>query len=921
MAFPEDPLGLRAELLLGGVWTDITRDVYTREPISIVHGTSSEGAQPDPASCSLLLNNEGGRYSPRNPLSPYYGLIGRNTPVRVTVPGPESYLALNGTPGTASTPAVPDLAITGDIDIRVEVTADWQASGAHTLIGRWNSTAGHRSWLLSLDNGLLRLDFSTTGTESSGYASLRLPPLPERAAVRATLDVDNGSGGWTAALYWARSLDGPWVQIGSDLPVPGPVSIHAGSAPLTLAPTAATASPPWTPITGRVHRAEVRAGINGAVRANPNFRTVATGATTVTDAAGRVWALTGAAEITTREGLFAGEVSEWPPRWSASEKSAWVPVQAAGILRRLGQGRRPLQSTLRRRIPSAPGLLAYWPMEDGAVSTQMYSPMDGVTPLRVSGLEMAADSSLPGSAPLPTLGSVASLSATVPTTKTAGWHTEMVFRLPSLPSIQAEIIRVSVAGSGTLATVHVFASSAGIRLEGRDAEGAQVAGVTHTDGRAIAAFSGPWNRLALFTSPNPDGPGSRLTAAWRDVLTGEWWYAYFTIPGPMGRVTAIRGSWGSAAQGMALGHLAAFSVPAPSSSQAGVTIYAGADRGFARETAVNRLVRLATEEPALLMAIVDGDGTADSEQMGPQGQVELMTLVGEVVETDGGILYERMDRLGLVYRDRATLYNQRPAITLDYAGGQIAPPLEPTDDDAELRNDVTVTRSGGSSGRAVVESGPLSVLPPEQGGVGLYEEAVTLSLGTDDQPERIAGWRAHLGTWDEARYPTVRVRLHQHPDLIPAVLALRPGDLLRIINPPMFTGPGPLDLLVRQIQHQPLPRTWEVTLSCTPAGPYRVGVVDDRVFGRADTDGSALAAAVLATGTTLPVATTVGRPWVTDPAEFPFDVQLGGEVVTVHSISGSIPQTFNVTRAVNGIRKPHPTKTDVRLAVPTIVAL
>lgn len=34
---------------------------------------------------SLVLNNRHGRYSPRNPQSPYYGRIGRNTPIRVRV--------------------------------------------------------------------------------------------------------------------------------------------------------------------------------------------------------------------------------------------------------------------------------------------------------------------------------------------------------------------------------------------------------------------------------------------------------------------------------------------------------------------------------------------------------------------------------------------------------------------------------------------------------------------------------------------------------------------------------------------------------------------------------------------------------------------------------------------------------------------
>ncbi|XKK40309.1 hypothetical protein HFP72_06455 [Nocardiopsis sp. ARC36] len=73
------------ELMVGGQWVDITRDVYVREDISISRGRADEGAEVDPGTCSLVLNNRSGRYSPRNPRSPYHGRIGRNTPIRVSV--------------------------------------------------------------------------------------------------------------------------------------------------------------------------------------------------------------------------------------------------------------------------------------------------------------------------------------------------------------------------------------------------------------------------------------------------------------------------------------------------------------------------------------------------------------------------------------------------------------------------------------------------------------------------------------------------------------------------------------------------------------------------------------------------------------------------------------------------------------------
>lgn len=81
--------GVFVELFIGDAWTDITRTsrdepgVYYRDAISIQRGQSDEAQELQPSTCSFSVNNRDGRFSPRNPLSPYYGLISRNTPVRV----------------------------------------------------------------------------------------------------------------------------------------------------------------------------------------------------------------------------------------------------------------------------------------------------------------------------------------------------------------------------------------------------------------------------------------------------------------------------------------------------------------------------------------------------------------------------------------------------------------------------------------------------------------------------------------------------------------------------------------------------------------------------------------------------------------------------------------------------------------------
>ncbi|GHE38865.1 hypothetical protein GCM10018785_05510 [Streptomyces longispororuber] len=59
--FPETPLGLRIEIQAGEVWTDITGDVRTRDPITHARGIRNSSTGADPASAPLTINNRDGR--------------------------------------------------------------------------------------------------------------------------------------------------------------------------------------------------------------------------------------------------------------------------------------------------------------------------------------------------------------------------------------------------------------------------------------------------------------------------------------------------------------------------------------------------------------------------------------------------------------------------------------------------------------------------------------------------------------------------------------------------------------------------------------------------------------------------------------------------------------------------------------------
>ncbi|MGW1000738.1 hypothetical protein [Streptomyces sp. NPDC002520] len=896
MAFPQTPLDVRIELLINGAWSNVTADVYTAEKISISRGRADESARTDPGKCTLTFNNSAsrvapgvvGRYSPRNPRSDLYGLIGRNTLLRVSVPGPTSYLELDGNPANyAGTPDVAALDITGDLDLRWDGETNWNQNNPQVLIGKWEPAGNQKAYMLRLQNGTLTLHHSTDGF-TGGIFSQNLPALPERAALRATLDIDNGAGGRTATFYWAPTMAGPWTQFGAPVTLAGTTATFASTAPLRVAPADLTVIPQRYPVAGRVYKAEVRAGINGTVVASPDFTARTPGTTSFTDSAGLTWTLQGSAVISNRRTRFVGEVSSWPPRWDVSGKDVRVSVEAAGVLRRYGQGAKPLDSTLRRRIPSARPL-AYWPMEDGSSATRASSAVSGGQPLRVSGIAFGGSDYPAGSNPLPSLGQSASLDGRVPGAQAGGWHVEMVYKLQSLPTVEQTMLTVNLTpGSGGVAQVVCRVSTAGIRVQGLDGDGNVVAFFLFNSADAISAFTGVWNRLQFYSAVS--GSNAYLNVAWRDVVANTWYNSRTTYLGTPGTLTGIKGSWGPEFQGMTIGHLAAFDIGGTTAPSAGVTVYESADDGFRGETAGTRMNRLASEEsiPVTVYGSVNGQ-----ERMGPQRPETLLSLLEEAADVDGGIFYERRETLGLVYRDRASLYNQTPALLLDYTTpGHVAPPLEPVDDDQTVRNDITVTRDSGASARATLDVGAMSTQAPPNG-VGVYDESVTLNLYTDDQPAQHAAWRLHLGTVDEARYPVVNLDLAAAPSLVDAVTALDCGDRVQIANPPAWLPPGPIDLIVQGysevLGH---PNDWDLQLNCTPASPWSVGVTDDPVLGMVDTDGSKLAAAATANDTALIVQVTNGPVWRWETA---FAALVGGEAVTVNAIGPAVSDAFTRT--------------------------
>ncbi|MEU3161963.1 hypothetical protein ACPCAJ_21000 [Streptomyces griseoincarnatus] len=901
MAFPQDPLGTKVEFQIGSTWTDVTEHALLKDVITHTRGRTGEGQAVDPASCTLTLRSPDGLYSWRNPRSPYYGLLNKNTPMKVSVAAgpPRLWLPEGQLTARAETPSVTALNVTGSIDVRMDMQLRRRPGQFVELCGKYAITGNQRSWalLMGVDEKLWfrRSTDGTTITDIPSTAAVPVPPSG-RIAVRVTWNAANG----VVTFYTASTMAGPWTQLGAASSPGSTTATFASTVPVQVGDISVLG---LQPPDGAILAFQLRSGIGGTAVADVDFTAQTAGATSFTDAAGRVWSVLNGAEISARRPIFTGEYSDWPPRWDRAGQLITIDGEAAGILRRLNQGKKALQSTLRRRIPSY-NPVAYWPMEEGTDATSVYSPVEGVAPFTPRAFDFAADDTLAGSGPLPVVQPNASFLAQVPAMADGTWQVELVYRLDQMPV--AETTLLQVRSTGTARQVEVRIQTNLINFIGLDTNGSTVFSNLAT----APEFTGGWNRLQIMATQS----GGNVTYLMRWIVINSLSYTISsTVAAVPGRVVDIRSSFGAGLDGMSLGHLAVFT--------GGESLaFNSADHGFNQERAAARLARLGTEEGLPVTVL---GSAADTAEMGPQRSGTLLELLEECAQADGGLLVEDRTRPGLVYRTRASLYNQTPKLTLSYRQPGLGE-LEPIDDDSNLRNDVTVHRTGGSTGRAELTSGPLSVEDPPAG-VGRYDESTDLNLYSDAQAEPMAWWLLHLGTVDEARYPTITIRLHRAPELIPAVLDLVEGDLIRLTDLPTWLPPGPVDLIVQGLSEEIGVRTWTVSLVCAPGSPWRVGVVGDTETGRADTDGSQLAAPLGEADTTLTVTTTAGPAWITTAthaSDFPFDVVVGGELMTVTGISGaSSPQTFTVTRSVNGIVKEHAAGASVRVHQPFVFAL
>ena len=212
------PFAPRYDILINGVWTDISTYVYQRNPQIITRGRRSESSTSDTMTLTATVDNRTGVFDPNNPNGTWYGQISRNTYVRVSFPSTATpYMFCASSLTAANYMSAPDnsrLDITGDLDIRFDAWFSNICTPAGSVanancVGKYGPSAGTRSYILRLDaRGFVRLFWSADGTNAIGVVST-VPiygMVYGRIAIRATLKCNNGSGGYTVTFYTAPQL-------------------------------------------------------------------------------------------------------------------------------------------------------------------------------------------------------------------------------------------------------------------------------------------------------------------------------------------------------------------------------------------------------------------------------------------------------------------------------------------------------------------------------------------------------------------------------------------------------------------------------------------------------------------------------------------------------------------------------------------
>jgi len=906
MSWPIHPLDVVTEIYLYGLgWVDISSDTRLASAssgggISATRGQQDWASVADAGSGSLVINNRLGRYSLRNPRSEYSGILGRNTPLRVAVRLVADEFDRTASNGWGDTPD-------GETFYGPQTWSVWGSETPYSV------TPGAASQHHSTDNSVLRALLPVELADCEQVCDITIPTSLTGASV-VTGHIHRTQSDGTS--YWCRAEFDPGGTI--TLKVGGSLGGFAQELGSTSAPIGYTPGQPVR-LRSSSYGGQLALKVWDPTGPEPLDWQLVVVDTSIT-APGKPglasWVVEGNTDVPLAVTFsnyqllnrrFYHEVPTWPQEWDLSGEDRWTPIQTAGLMKRLGRARKPVASAMTRYIESLEPV-GWWPFEDGVDSRRAAPGLPSGQALTVrTGVMDFTDDAPPGASGSahPDPRAYNQMTGPINGGSSSAWQFSVMTRgivqdplpasgfaawvpmdiMTSIGRVVRLIIQVSDDPSLSVIALAIYEDETATE---------------ELDYIAVDEFEtdSEWHLYQGTLEQSGSDVTARLYIDGTEVASGT--LAGITVGAPAGVVviSAFRGSDATytpspGVDEVWVSQLAVFN---------GSTVVSMDDaaQGFNEERAGDRLTRLCAERGVPFTLVGDSTSTA---RMGPQKPGKFLELLRECAAADGGILVEDRCRLGLLYITRNQLYNRQP-LELSYSDGHVAEPFRPVEDDQLIENDVTISRgTDGSSYRVIQHSGPLNVNDPEDDpdGVGTYDVEGSVNVAYDLQLFGVAGWRKHLGTWPEARFPNLTVNLAASAyrtetglNLAHQVAALEAGQLVEVSGLPEWLPPEPVLQMIQGYTETLDAFDWEIAFNATPGGPWQTGVRDDLTLGRRDTSGSVLVAPYESgVDTRMLVATTKGNHWTTEFDHYPFDLRVAGVQVRAVSAYGAVWDLFD----------------------------
>jgi hypothetical protein len=917
--------------------TNLDERVRKSPGVSVERGTSDLSSVFTSASSSFTLNNADGLFASRNPLSPLFRKFPRFTKVRHRIPtaaGSMDYHVKFFRPdesGSFSTTDKAGIEISGDIDIRFEITPDiWQpwgeltdttGIGGYAICGKYQISGGNRSWVIWLNNGAqFNLRWSPDGANVRDMLFQAQGTLLGRQCMRITLDVDNGIGGCTGTIYHADTMAGPWTQI-QQIVQPLTTSIYAaGSAPLQMG-NVDTGSPllGQTQLFGKFHSFELRNGINGTLvaKADANVSGVDVGTTSWNDGLGNTWTLTGSTRVGSDRIRHTGELDTLDYRWDETRRDANMPVKSLGAMNRLQEAGSAVNSPMYNTLVKSSSIVGYWTFEQGAGTRTINSEANIANYATLVGTTLSGSSpdGLPGSAGALTLNSATSRAVFGAAGRTSnGLMTAFVwFKLNSLPASD-KVFATYQGGSGTVTKWEFKVGSAGYAWVGSNSSGTVV-----SDATLFGTGASPLNQwIGMQLTLSQEGGNVRYAWRWFGVDSGRFYIhntGGSTYAGTVGRLGTgtFDANADTAFNGAQLSHF----VLARSAFTINNNTYYQAAIAYEGELAGDRADRIA-QENGVELEIYGAAG--ETQPMGPQPLDTPYNLIAECATVDSGMLFDVRDRFCMGMLTRVYLENRVEGFwSFGYSSSLLSQTPAVTEDGRYTKNVMTLNRPGGGTARFEQPEGPLSVSEPPDG-IGPRGGTGSINVFDDDQLQRLTEYEVYKRTRDELRIPSLKFEMNRsiwsassaNVDQYERTVAGDIGDWCRIFNLPRFVDYLWLRyFLVLGYVESFNGDTWSIEFNTVTADGYRVPLVNYHYLG--DDDTTTTTALISSTATSVSIKTPISsRPWLPSSHSTWYGgyyAYLGGEQVFVTAMSDPVvvgsdyQQTATINRSLNGIVK------------------